>query len=943
MLMQSSAVERITAARLFAQRWADRGYEKGDTHSFWLDLLSDVLGMSDASTVCRFEQRTNKGGFIDVVIAEAKTIVEQKSAGVDLDKKELRQGVEVTPYEQAKAYADTLPNLQRPDYIIVCNFTTFRVHDLNAANPEKDFIEFTLAEFSERPAYLEFLVDPKQSLAKKQEQVSIAAGEQIGRLHDAIEKQYVDADSEQARHSLNVLCVRLVFCLFAEDSGVFQDGQFFRFLRRFTEPHLFRRALIDLFEALDTPPADRDAYADPALLAFPYVNGGLFRERIEIPVFDEPTIGLLLDEVAEKTDWSVISPTIFGGVFESTLNPEVRRSGGMHYTSPENIHRAIDPLFLDDLTQELERIVADRSVQDRTRRERLQRFQAKLGSLHFFDPAAGSGNFLTETYICLRRLENKVLSELNRDQTALDFEGATQLKVSVDQMHGIEINEFAVHVARTALWIAELQANAETASIVQRVVDDLPLRDGAHIVQGNALRMNWANIAPPQCSYIIGNPPFIGYSNHSAEQKQDRADIFGKSGGVLDYVAGWYKKAADYMEGTTIQAALVSTNSICQGQQVAPLWKPLFDRGVVINFAHTTFPWGNEASDQAHVHVIIVGFSYVEREPKRLFIYDRSSLRDAATVPHINAYLAPARDAFVERRTKPLCAVPEMAKGFQATDGGHLLLNADEAAELVRIEPDAKPWVRKFSMGAEFIKGIDRYCLWLPDITPADFKRLPHLRARVEACRVWRLEQTPTGDAYKLADRPHLLRPTKKFRDGTYIGVPSVSSERRKYIPIGFVDDGMIPGNMLYFVPTDCLYVFGLLMSQFHNAWMRTVAGRLKSDYRNANTIVYNNFVWPGVATPSDLTVSVDQLVPTDIRQEIEDCAQSILDARREYAGATLADLYDPNNDWLYPALTKAHQELDSAVERAYGVDFGGDETKIVAHLFDLYAQVTTP
>lgn len=561
--------------------------------------------MPDASTACRFEQRTHKGGFIDVVIADAKTIVEQKSAGVGLDKKELRQGVEVTPFEQAKAYADTLPNLQRPDYIIVCNFTTFRVHDLNTANPEKDFIEFTLAEFSERPAYLEFLVDPKQSLAKKQEQVSIAAGEQIGRLHDAIEKQYVDADSEQARHSLNVLCVRLVFCLFAEDSGVFQDGQFFRFLRRFTEPHLFRRALIDLFEALDTFPADRDAYADPALLAFPYVNGGLFRERIEIPVFDEPTIRLLLDEVAEKTDWSVISPTIFGGVFESTLNPEVRRSGGMHYTSPENIHRAIDPLFLDELTQELERIVADRSVQDRTRRERLQRFQAKLGSPHFFDPAAGSGNFLTETYICLRRLENKVLSELNRDQTALDFEGATQLKVSVDQMHGIEINEFAVHVARTALWIAELQANVETASIVQRVVDDLPLRDGAHIAQGNALRM--------------------------------------------------------------------------------------------------------------------------------------------------------------------------------------------------------------------------------------------------------------------------------------------------------------------------------------------------KSDYRNANTIVYNNFVWPGASKPSDLAVPVDLLVPADIRQEIEYCAQAVLDARREYAGAMLAELYDPNNDWLYPALTKAHRNLDAAVERAYGVDFGGDETKIVAHLFDLYAQVTTP
>lgn len=639
----------------------------------------------------------------------------------------------------------------------------------------------------------------------------------------------------------------------------------------------------------------------------------------------------------------VISPTIFGGVFESTLNPEVRRSGGMHYTSPENIHRAIDPLFLDELTQELERIVADRSVQDRTRRERLQRFQAKLGSLHFFDPAAGSGNFLTETYICLRRLENKVLSELNRDQTALDFEGATQLKVSVDQMHGIEINEFAVHVARTALWIAELQANAETASIVQRVVDDLPLRDGAHIVQGNALRMNWAEIAPPpQCSYIIGNPPFIGYSNHSAEQKQDRAHIFGKSGGVLDYVAGWYKKAADYMEGTTIQAALVSTNSICQGQQVAPLWKPLFDRGVVINFAHTTFPWGNEASDQAHVHVIIVGFSYVEREPKRLFIHDRSSLRDAATVPHINAYLAPARDAFVERRTKPLCNVISMFQGLKPTEGGNLLLTRDERDDLLKKEPAAEEFIRPFSMGAEFIKGNERFCLWMPDINPACLTKLPLVRQRVEAVREMRQASKKKATNAKAATPWRF----DEVRDvpATYIGVPVVSSERRNYIPMGFVDDGMIPGNKLFFIPIQhdsARYVFGILTSQFHNAWMRSVAGRLKSDYSYANTIVYNNFVWPGVATSSDLAVPVDQLVPADIRQEIEDCAQAVLDARREYAGATLADLYDPNNDWLYPALTKAHQELDSAVERAYGVDFGGDETKIVAHLFDLYAQVT--
>ncbi len=926
--MQQSMAEQHAAALIFARNWADRGYEKGDTHSFWLALLGDVLGMDDVTTKCRFEQRTSKGGFIDVVIADAKTIVEQKSAGVNLDKQELRQGVLVTPFEQAKAYADTLPNFQRPDYIIVCNFAEFRVHDLNTENPATEYLSFTLEEFAERPSLLGFLVDPKFSLAKKQERVSITAGQQIGRLHAAIEQQYIDPSSEASQHSLNVLCVRLVFCLFAEDAGVFQDGQFYRYLYRFNEPHTFRRALLDLFEALDTPSDQRDPYADPELLAFPYVNGGLFRERIEIPNFDVDAITLLIEEVAEKTDWSLISPTIFGGVFESTLNPEIRRKGGMHYTSPENIHKAIDPLFLDGLTEELERILADTSVTDRTRRARLQRYQEKLGSLHFFDPAAGSGNFLTETYICLRRLENKVLSELNREQTSFEFEGYSQIKVSIHQMHGIEINEFAVHVARTALWIAELQANAETASIIQRLVDDLPLRDGADIVQGNALQLDWQEVWPSEkCSYIIGNPPFIGYSNHTDEQKADRAAIFGKSGGVLDYVAGWYKKAADYMEGTKIEAALVSTNSICQGQQVAPLWKPLFEQGIKINFAHTTFPWGNEASDQAHVHVVIVGFSHVERKAKHLFKYQKAELQEVLETNHINAYLAPAPDAFVEKRNKPVSDVPYLAKGFQATDGGHLLLNAEETDALVNSEPGSAKWIRKFSMGEEFIKGVDRYCLWLPEITPADFKALPQLRAHVEACRNWRLEQTKTGDAYKLADRPHLLRPTSKFKDGTYIGVPTVSSERRKYIPIGFVDDGMIPGNQLYFIPTDSKYVFGMVVSQFHNAWMRTVAGRLKSDYRNSNTIVYNNFVFPD-ATDAQ-------------REEIERCAQAVLDARASYEGAILADLYDPDNEWLYPELASAHEQLDAAVERAYGVDFQGDETKIVAHLFKLYAEKT--
>lgn len=538
------------------------------------------------------------------------------------------------------------------------------------------------------------------------------------------------------------------------------------------------------------------------------------------------------------------------------------------------------------------------------------------------DPACGSGNFLTETYIHLRKIENKILSELAGDQTQLGFSNVT-LKVSLDQFYGIEINDFAVSVASTALWIAQLQANIEAETIVTANIESLPLRDAAHIHHGNALRTDWASVLPPeQCNYIIGNPPFLGYSRLTDEQKEDRKAIFGKDGGLLDYVACWHKKAADFMKGTQCEAALVSTNSICQGQQVSPLWKPLFDAGIKINFAHRTFVWSNEATDQAHVFCIIVGFSYVDRPCKQAWTYTRKGV-EYSEPAHLNGYIADAQDAFLTRRSKPISEVPEMSKGFQATDNGHLLLSPEERDELLSLEPEADKWIRKFSMGAEFINGKDRYCLWLPEITGTEMKKLPHLRKHVDQCREWRLAQTKTGDAYKLADRPHLLRPTSKFRDGTYIGVPKVSSERRKYVPFGFVNDGMIPGDKLYFIPTDSLFIFGILMSQFQNAWMRVVAGRLKSDYSYGNTTVYNNFVFP----------EVDEKTRTDVEKH----AQAVLDARELYPGATLADMYNPDNDFLYPELMKAHQELDKAVERAYGLNFDGDEQKIVAHLFKLY------
>lgn len=925
-----SYAERQRAATEFAEKWANRSYEKGDTHSFWLELLRNVLGMTDVTTKCRFEQPTSAGGFIDVVIAEAKTIVEQKSGSVDLDKREIRQGVMVTPFEQAKRYADSLPNVQRPDFIIVSNFHTFRIHDLNKENPRDDFVEFTLAELPDQFYLLNFLTDPAFSRSTREEAVSIEAGEQIGRLHAALLTQYIDPDCEESQHSLNVLCVRLVFCLFAEDSGLFsRRDAFLHYVREFSAQQM-RGALLDLFEVLDTPVAERDPYLSDSLRAFPFVNGGLFKGRVEIPNFTDE-IRSLLFEVSEQTNWAEISPTIFGGVFESTLNPETRRSGGMHYTSPENIHRVIDPLFLDDLREELNDILTAEGLTDRRRRNRLLKYQEKLGSLVFFDPACGSGNFLTETYIHLRRLENSVLSQLEAGQTSFEMEemGASQIKVTLNQFYGIEINDFAVNVARTALWIAELQANIESQSIILRDIDDLPLSDAATIVTGNALRMDWNEVVPAaECDYIMGNPPFIGYSNHTREQKEDRAELFGRSGGVLDYVACWYKKAADYTEGLQTPCAFVSTNSICQGQQVTPLWKPLFERGISIDFAHRSFEWGNEASDHAQVHVVIIGFSYGTRKPRLLFDYHRNELVSVTKVKEINGYLADAPSVFIERRRKPLSAEIPMVAGGKPTEGGFLLLDREERNRLIAAEPVAEKWIRPFSMGQEFINGVDRYCLWLVDASPADLQAMPLVLERVRAVAEYRRKSTKVATRRK-AETPWLFDEIRPAATGTYIGVPAVSSERRKYIPMGFVCNGMIPGNKLYFIPTGSLYVFGIMVSQFHNAWMRTVTGRLEMRYNYANTIVYNNFIWPNATEEQKLTIEL--------------CAQAVLDARDQYEGATLADLYDPDNNFLYPALVNAHDALDRAVEEAYGVDFHGDEKQIVAHLFELYAQVTSP
>ncbi len=685
-----------------------------------------------------------------------------------------------------------------------------------------------------------------------------------------------------------------------------------------------RHKLVELFRILDTKENDRDLYLDEDLLAFPYVNGGLFAdENIEIPRFTEEIVQLLLSNASEDFDWSGISPTIFGAVFESTLNPETRRSGGMHYTSIENIHKVIDPLFLDALKAELEDIKTLKV--EKTRQQKLRDFRKKLSTLVFLDPAAGSGNFLTETYISLRRLENDALFEETHGQMMLGMENVIQ--VSIGQFYGIEINDFAVTVAKTALWIAESQMMQETESLMQIDLDFLPLKSYANIVEGNALRIDWESVVPKdRLSYIMGNPPFVGYSLQSKAQKDDILSIYVdekgkpyKTAGKIDYVSAWYFKAAQLMVGTNIRTAFVSTNSITQGEQVAGVWKPLYDRfGIHIDFAHRTFRWDSEASLKAHVHCVIVGFSVAENTADRR-LFDNGIEK---AVKNINAYLVEAPNVFIESRSTPICDVPKMTTGNRPADGGHLIIEADDYDDFIKREPNAVKYIKKLTGAAEYINKKDRYCLWLVGVSPAELRKMPEVMKRVEACRQDRLNGAP--DRQKLADTPTVFRETKN--PSTYIIVPATSSENRKYIPLGFLDKNTISTNSAVIIPEATLYHLGVLTSNVHMAWMRTVCGRLKSDYRYSKDIVYNNFPW---CNPTE-----------EQKAKIEKTAQMILDARAMYPDCSLADLYDEAA--MPRVLRKAHQLNDRAVMEAYG--FWGklnSESECVAELMGMYREMT--
>ena len=681
-----------------------------------------------------------------------------------------------------------------------------------------------------------------------------------------------------------------------------------------------RENLIKLFKVLDTPVDKRDPYLEDELNQFPYVNGGLFsNENIEIPSFTEEIKYTLLAKASDEFDWSEISPTIFGAVFESTLNPETRRSGGMHYTSIENIHKVIDPLFLNDLRDKLNE--AESYKNEKTRNEKLFEFQNYISSLTFFDPACGSGNFLTETYLSLRRLENEALSIISHGMMILDIEGI--VKVSIQQFYGIEINDFAVKVAKTALWIAEAQMWDETRELLSsntKLEDFLPLEAYNNIHQDNAIRLDWNSvISNDKCNYIMGNPPFLGANSQTPSNRNDMKYIFGdsfNSVGLLDYVTAWYKKAAQYINNNTY-CAFVSTNSITQGEQPGILWEDLYKYGIIINFAYRTFQWDSEANIKAHVHCVIIGFSKNNNKTKILFENNRSKI-----VKNINAYLIPADDIIIRRREKPLLINKHMEKGNMPYDGGFLLLDEDEKNVLIKNEPNAIKYIKKIVGSKEFINNINRYCLWLKDCPPNELLNMPLVLDRVNKVREARLNLKDAG-AHKLAEKPTVFREQKNPKQA--LVVPETSSERRKYIPMTIIDDSVVLTNSMLMVQNGDLYLFGIMTSNVHMAWMRAVAGRLKSDYRYSAKIVFNNFPWP---TPT-----------TEQMKKIEETAKNILDARKVYSDSTLANMYGENM-YLYPLLLKAHQENDKAVMEAYGFDWRRmTESECVAELMKLYEQ----
>ena len=946
--------EMQAAAKNFAGQWLGKGDEKQETQRFWMGLLGEVLGIRNPASYIEFEKRVKLShtSYIDAYIPETKVLIEQKGLKINLKKSYGQSdGTILTPYEQAKRYVNDMKASEKPRWIVVCNFAEFDVYDMENPGSEPEVIY--LNDLEKDFYRLEFLVDRRNENTRREEEISLTAGKLVGKMYDALVKEYYhpaatgnnsgenpkNLTSDQAR-SLNILCVRLVFCFYAEDAGLFATRTAFEdYLRSFNLQNV-RLAMINLFKALDTKIEERDKY-DTSLEPFPYVNGGLFKdEKIEIPNFTQEIVDVLYNDCA-TFNWSEISPTIFGAVFESTLNPETRRKGGMHYTSIENIHKVIDPLFMDSLNGQFEEI--NKIPSAKKRETELTEFQKKLGSLTFLDPACGSGNFLTETFLSLRRLENKIISALNNGERVFGFDEFIQIKIS--SFFGIEINDFAVTVAKTALWIAESQMINETEKIMGQTINFLPLTTNAFIVEGNALRMDWATLKPldgneqpadglfagitthvdgstHRYNYIMGNPPFVGKSYQSKEQKEDMDLIFNgvKNYGNLDFVASWFKKSCDFIQNTKTQCAFVATNSICQGIAVPPLWNYMFDNNITINFAYRTFKWNSESFDKAAVHCVIIGFSCnSEKTTKRIY----SDKTNFVNVKNINAYLLDAPNIIVDNQLTPLCNVPEMIVGSCPTDGGGFILTPEEYDEFIKKEPDAAKYIKKYIGSEEFINNKVRYCLWLKDCPPNELKKMKLVMERVKQVRDFRLN-SKKEQTRKRADTPTLFA-EDRYIEAESLVIPMLSSENREYVPMGFADEKTVVSNLASFIPNADNILFGLITSNVSMDWMRTVGSRMKSDYRFSASLVYNTFPFPSLTESQ--------------RKKIAQTAQTILDIRSKYLESSLADLYNPLT--MPPDLRRAHNENDRAVMQAYGFPPDLTESEIVARLFELYKNLT--
>ncbi len=896
-----------TRAAAFVNEWKDiapTAREEADAQTFETGFFH-IFGV-ERSQVAIFEQKVRlsneANGYIDL-FWKGHIMIEMKSPGKDMTK----------AFEQAKNYANALKPSDLPKGILICDFNQFHYYDL-LDNAKRH--EFDLPHLVEYVELFSDLAGYKDVEYKKQDQVNIEAAEKMGKLHDRLK------DIGYVGHQLEVYLVRLLFCLFADDTGIFEHDSFVKYIVQRTSDdgsdlglHLHM-----IFEVLNKPSEKRLKTLDQQLNQFPYVNGALFEEQLEMAAFDAKMREALIE--CCTLDWSKISPAIFGSMFQSVMNEKERRNLGAHYTSEENILKLIHPLFLDDLWAEFDKHKALRSE---VRVARLNEFHEKLARLKFLDPACGCGNFLIITYREIRILELSVIKELLGDARILDVD--TYVKVNVNQFYGIEIEEFPSKIAQVAMWLMDHQMNMLVRDMFGEYYVRIPFRASPSIVCANSLRIDWESVVPKtELSYILGNPPFVGFYLMNEGQKADMNMIFegDKNAGILDLVTAWYKKAAEYIQGTDIDVAFVSTNSICQGESVAPLWNLLFRKYAVrINFAHQTFRWNNEARGKAAVYCVIVGFGLMDRKLKKIYHYvDVDSEPIEKLASHINAYLVDAPNVIVETRSTSLCSIPSMIYGNKPVDGGFLILSEDEKNDLLQKEPSAGKYIKRLMGAEEYINNIPRFCLWLLDANPSDLKMLPNVLSRIESVKNFR-RASKKDATKKWASSPTRFVEVRQ-PDSDYIIIPRHSSENRDYVPIGFVGKEVIVNDAVQIIPNATLYHFGILTSTMHMAWMRYVCGRLKSDYRYSKDIVYNNFPWPN---PSDRQ-----------KLDIEEAAQAVLDARAKFPDSSLADLYDP--DLMPPDLVKAHNKLDRLVEKAYGKSFV-DDAERVAFLFEEYRKLT--